>query len=71
MSRTLRISLCCIYKLDHCTMSLQLSKSKPRQLHYAAGGLKEDFTLLEVDEALLETILHDQWVSMAQLKQDP
>lgn len=43
-------------------MSLQLSKNKPRQLQYAAGGLREDYTLLELDENLLDTIIRDQCV---------
>lgn len=45
-------------------MSLQLSKSKPRQLQYAAGGLREDLTLLELDESLLDIIVQDQCVPM-------
>jgi hypothetical protein len=43
-------------------MSLQLSKSKPRQLQYAVGGLREDFKLIEVDEKLLDAITNDQCV---------
>ena len=37
-------------------MSLKLSASRPRQLQYAAGGLRRDLRLLEVDEALLAEI---------------
>lgn len=37
-------------------MSLQLSSHKPRQLQYAVGGLRADFRLLEVDDALLAAI---------------
>jgi hypothetical protein len=32
---------------------LQLSSCKPRELRYAAGGLRTDLRLLEVDEATL------------------
>jgi hypothetical protein len=37
-------------------MSLTLSNSKPRELQYAPGGLREDLVLLEVTEDLLSTI---------------
>ncbi|WIA31014.1 hypothetical protein OEZ86_001054 [Tetradesmus obliquus] len=41
-------------------MSLQLSKTKPRQLQYAVGGLREDLKLIELDEHLLDAIKNDQ-----------
>ncbi|KAF6256903.1 sister chromatid cohesion protein Dcc1 [Scenedesmus sp. NREL 46B-D3] len=41
-------------------MSLQLSKTKPRQLQYAVGGLREDYKLIELDESLLDAITNDQ-----------
>jgi hypothetical protein len=43
-------------------MSLQLSKTKPRQLQYAVGGLREDLKLIELDEKLLDAIKNDQCV---------
>jgi hypothetical protein len=45
-------------------MSLQLSSHKPRQLAYAAGGLRGDYRLLEVDEALLRTIQDGECVRL-------
>jgi hypothetical protein len=36
-------------------MALEIG-SKPRVLQYDVGGLREDYVLLEVDEALLRTI---------------
>lgn len=44
-------------------MSLQLSKTKPRQLQYAVGGLREDYKLIELDESLLDAITNDQCVA--------
>jgi hypothetical protein len=43
-------------------MSLQLGKTKPRQLQYAAGGLREDLKLIELDETLLYAIKNDEYV---------
>lgn len=37
-------------------MSLQLSTQKPRQLQYAAGGLRKDFRLIELDDTLLDSV---------------
>lgn len=37
-------------------MSLQLSAAKPRHLQYAAGGLRSDLRLIELDDKLLETV---------------
>jgi hypothetical protein len=44
-------------------MSLQLSRTKPRQLQYAAGGLREDLKLIELDEKLLDAIKNDDYVA--------
>ncbi len=37
-------------------MALHLSSRKPRQLHYHHTGLKDDYMLLEVDDAILQDI---------------
>jgi hypothetical protein len=37
-------------------MSLSLSTAKPRQLHYAVGGLRSDLRLIELDEKLLDSV---------------
>jgi hypothetical protein len=37
-------------------MSLQLSTAKPMHLQYAAGGLRSDFRLIELDEQLLDSL---------------
>lgn len=48
-------------------MSLQLSKTKPRQLQYAVGGLREELKLIELDEHLLDAIKNDQCVAVSLL----